>query len=63
MVPLDLIESPSCAKIQQLSEKWKNIENELAKEKVERKEQIDDKIKQLDDKVTKIRPLEEAKFK
>lgn len=57
------MDSPSKMKIKLLSEKWNNLENGLEKEKSERRNLLEDKLRQCDDRVTKERAADESKFK
>lgn len=50
-------------KIKLLSEKWNNLENGLEKEKSERRNLLEDKLRQCDERVTKERTADESKFK
>ena len=57
------MDSPSKMKIKLLSEKWNSLENGLEKEKNERRNLLDDKLRICEDRITKERSSDESKFK
>lgn len=57
------MDSPSKIKIKLLSEKWNNLENGLEKEKNERRGLLDEKLRLCDERISKERSSDEAKFK
>jgi len=57
------VDSPGKMKIRLLSEKWSNVENGLEKEKSERRNLLDEKLRICEDRITKDRSSDEAKFK
>lgn len=57
------VDSPSKSKIKLLSEKWNNVENGLEREKSDRRGLLEEKFKQIEERLTKERPTEESKFK
>ena len=50
-------------KIKLLSEKWNNLENGLEKEKYERRNLLEEKLRQCDERIAKDRSSDESKFK
>lgn len=50
-------------KIKLLSEKWNSLENGIEKEKSERRNLLDEKLRQCEERITKERGSDEAKFK
>lgn len=50
-------------KIKLLSEKWNNLENGIEREKNERKNLLEEKLRQCDERITKERSSDESKFK
>lgn len=60
---LPQVDSPSKVKIKLLAEKWNNLENGIEKEKNERRTLLDEKLRQCEDRITKERNSDDAKFK
>jgi len=56
-------ESPNRQRLKFLAEKWNNISENVQKEKVDRRETLEEKLKGLEDRTNKDKVNEENEFK
>ena len=54
-----IVDSPNRQRIRVLSDKWNNITQNIDKEKQDRRDILEDKLKGLEDKITSERPNDE----
>lgn len=57
------LESPNRMRIKVLSDKWQNIQHNIDKEKQDRRDVLEDRLRGLEEKINSERPNDEQRFK